>query len=185
MEATQFQIKAFPNVMDLVGIPNAVMAQHLSLYGGYVNSANTLLGLRASRGRMTHGHPLEHGAVDAAIEIRLPYLINGILMHELYFSQLVPGGTPYDPDYGWGPYVEELKALYDIGGPGWAVLGRHEYTGELITYRVQEHQNGQLAGFVPVLVIDAWEHAYSWTSKDKAFDALLENMNWDVVASRL
>lgn len=171
--------------MDLVGIPNEVMAHHLSLYGGYVNSANSLLSLR--RARQQYGDMLRTlSPIQGAGELRLPYLINGILLHELYFEQFTPGGTPPHPDWGWEPYLAQLKQLYEIGGPGWAVLGQPmRGQGELMCYRVQEHQDGNLAGFVPILVIDAWEHAYAWTSKQQAWDAVMANLDWSVIEGRL
>ena len=180
-----YVIRPFINVMDLVGIPNEVMAHHLSLYGSYVNGANDLLNLRRARSEYGDAaRPLN--PVQSAAELRLPHLINGIRLHELYFEQFVSGGTPYDHEYGWGPYLDQLYALYMIGGPGWAVLGQPQYgQGQLMTYRVQGHADGNLAGYEPILVIDTWEHAYEWTTKELAWDAVMANIDWNVVASRL
>ena len=51
------------------------------------------------------------------------------------------------------------------------------------------HQVGNVAGFVPLLVMDVWEHAflldYKPADRPKYIDAFLANVDWNVVESRL
>lgn len=51
------------------------------------------------------------------------------------------------------------------------------------------HEVGNVAGFVPVLVMDVWEHAfmrdYKATEKDKYIEAFFRNIDWQSVERRL
>ena len=46
-------------------------------------------------------------------------------------------------------------------GSGWAVLGLGADRGaRLMVAQIHDHQSNMLAGSTPLLVADAWEHAY-------------------------
>jgi Fe-Mn family superoxide dismutase len=51
------------------------------------------------------------------------------------------------------------------------------------------HEEGNPAGFKPVLVMDAWEHAfvpdYKATERAKYVDAYFTNIDWAAAESRL
>ena len=51
------------------------------------------------------------------------------------------------------------------------------------------HESGHVAGFVPMLVMDVWEHAFmlDYAAKDrpKYIEAFFANVDWRVVESRL
>jgi Fe-Mn family superoxide dismutase len=53
--------------------------------------------------------------------------------------------------------------------------------------QVHDHQGNHGQGTVPLLAIDAWEHAYYlqyMNEKAKFFDAIWNIVNWDDVARR-
>lgn len=51
------------------------------------------------------------------------------------------------------------------------------------------HEVGNVAGFMPVLVMDVWEHAYlldySPSERPRYIEALFANVDWRAVESRL
>jgi Fe-Mn family superoxide dismutase len=56
------------------------------------------------------------------------------------------------------------------------------------TTQIHDHQNEITQGSVPLLVLDAWEHAYYLqyqTGKEKYFEAIWNLWNWQDVAQRL
>jgi Fe-Mn family superoxide dismutase len=57
----------------------------------------------------------------------------------------------------------------------------------LVTLQIHDHQSRGIQGSVPLLVLDAWEHAYYLQyENDKArfFDAIWNVWNWSDVAER-
>ena len=72
-------------------------------------------------------------------------------------------------------------------GSGWGALVYEPMAGRLVTSQIYDHQNNLAQGGVPLLVIDAWEHAYYLqykTEKTQFFEAVWNLWNWDDVAQR-
>jgi Fe-Mn family superoxide dismutase len=56
-----------------------------------------------------------------------------------------------------------------------------------LTVQIHDHQSHTVQGAVPLLVIDAWEHAWYLqylNEKVKFFDAIWNVLNWKDVAQR-
>ena len=70
--------------------------------------------------------------------------------------------------------------------PGSAVP--NEFIGDALMW-VTLHEVGNVAGFVPALVMDVWGHAfildYAPAERPKYIEAFFANIAWDVVARRL
>ncbi|MGZ8711544.1 MAG: Fe-Mn family superoxide dismutase, partial [Thermoanaerobaculia bacterium] len=51
------------------------------------------------------------------------------------------------------------------------------------------HETGNVAGFIPLLVMDVWEHAflldYTPAERPKYIEAFLSNADWDAVEKRI
>jgi superoxide dismutase, Fe-Mn family len=80
-----------------------------------------------------------------------------------------------------------VNAAATVMGSGWAALVYDPITRRLGTTQIHDHQSQVTQAAVPLLVIDAWEHAYYLqyrTEKAKYFDALWNLWNWDDVAAR-
>jgi Fe-Mn family superoxide dismutase len=67
----------------------------------------------------------------------------------------------------------------------------HEYyfgTGMLTNHFIGDHQNGNVAGFAPILVLDVWEHAYMVDHRSggrgKYIAAFMKNVDWEKVEMR-
>ena len=60
-------------------------------------------------------------------------------------------------------------------------------SGRLMTIQLHDHQSHTVIGGVPLLVIDAWEHAWYLqylNEKAKFFDAIWNVLNWKDVGQR-
>ncbi len=72
-------------------------------------------------------------------------------------------------------------------GSGWAALVWDPIARRLGTIQIHDHQSTVTQAAIPLLVIDAWEHAYYLqyqTAKSKYFEALWRLWHWDDVAMR-
>jgi len=127
-----------------------------------------------------------------------------VVLHELYFESLGGhGDNPPDPhgeppaalaaalarDFGgveaWRvEFTAMAKAL--AGGSGWAVLAWSPRFGRLVNQWAADHAHG-LAGAVPILALDMYEHAYhlDFGAKVAAYvDQAMANLHWDRIGAR-
>jgi superoxide dismutase, Fe-Mn family len=104
---------------------------------------------------------------------------NSMILHELYFAGLgAPKGrgaalaAALDRDFGsferWrSEFVAMGKALG--GGSGWVILAHDEHGGRLVNCWAGDHAQS-VAGGVPILALDMFEHAYQMDFGAKAGD---------------
>jgi Fe-Mn family superoxide dismutase len=123
--------------------------------------------------------------------------LNSVILHELYFASL--GGDGRDPgafaevlarDFG---SVDRWKAEFSAmgralgGGSGWVLLTYLPREGRLVNQWASDHSQS-IAGGVPVLALDMYEHAYhiDFGANVAAYvDTFLRNIDWKGVAARL
>lgn len=119
---------------------------------------------------------------------------NSMILHELYFDGLgaagAPGGTLLDAlkrDFG---SVERWAAEFSFmgkaqgGGSGWVLLTYSPRDGKLVNQWAADHTHA-LAGGMPLLALDMYEHSYhmDYGAKAAAYvDACMQNINWANVA---
>jgi superoxide dismutase, Fe-Mn family len=75
-----------------------------------------------------------------------------------------------------------------IMGSGWAALQWDAVSKRLVTTQIHDHQSENTMGTVPIMVLDAWEHAWYLqylNDKAKFFEAIWNVWNWDDIAPRL
>jgi Fe-Mn family superoxide dismutase len=123
--------------------------------------------------------------------------LNSTLLHELYFASLGGDGKPTPAlaaalarDFGsvdrWrDEFVAMAKAL--SGGSGWVLLVYVPRDGRLVNQSASEHTQG-IAGGVPVLALDMYEHAYhiDFGADAAAYiEAFMRNVDWKAVEGRL
>jgi Fe-Mn family superoxide dismutase len=127
-----------------------------------------------------------------------------VVMHEIYFESLgghgdnPPSGRIEPPadladalgrDFGsvaaWhAEFTAMAKAL--AGGSGWAILAWSERLGRLVNQWAADHGHG-LAGAIPILALDMYEHAYhlDFGAKAAAYvDQIMANLNWERIGAR-
>jgi Fe-Mn family superoxide dismutase len=78
-------------------------------------------------------------------------------------------------------------AAAGIMGSGWAALSWEPTGQRLVITQIYDHQSNITQGGTPLLVIDAWEHAFYLqyqNRKTEFFDAVWNVWNWEDVAAR-
>jgi Fe-Mn family superoxide dismutase len=83
---------------------------------------------------------------------------------------------------------EFTRAAMSVFGSGWAWLSMDPKTGTLGLEATPNQDSPYMAGRVPLLGLDVWEHAYYLKYQNKRADyvaAFFNVINWDVVAQRL
>jgi len=134
----------------------------------------------------------------AALEAALAFNLSGHVLHSIFWRNLSPdgGGKPsgelasaIDRDFGsFDHFKQQLtKAAATCMGSGWGALAWDSLAGRLLTVQIHDHQSHTIQGGLPLLVIDAWEHAYYLqyqNEKTKFFDAVWNIWNWKDVAER-
>ncbi len=134
----------------------------------------------------------------AALERKLAFNLSGHVLHSIFWQNLSPdgGGEPdgellaaIERDFGGFAKLkgEIVSVASTIMGSGWAALVFDPISRRLGTTQIHDHQSEITQGGVPLLVVDAWEHAYYiqyQTDKAKYFGALWNLWNWEDVARR-
>jgi Fe-Mn family superoxide dismutase len=191
-----YKAKQF-NLSGLEGISDRTLEMHFALYGGYVTNTNKLtdeLLDMAQKGQT---------ATPAYAEMtrRLGFEYNGMILHEYYFGNLKPKGSgqpaggsaamsALQQSFGdWDTWLMDFKAVGAMRGVGWAITFQDPMTGQLSNHWITLHQDGNPAGFKPILVMDVWEHAflldYKPAERPKYIEAFFSNIDWDAVTARL
>jgi len=141
---------------------------------------------------------------DIATQIALQPLINfhggGHLNHTLFWENLAPksSGGGGEPEGALKTAIESLygdfssfknkfnTALAGIQGSGWTWLVKDTQTGQ-IEIKTYANQDPVVGRYVPLLGVDAWEHAYYLqyeNRKAEYFSAVWDVINWKTVEKR-
>lgn len=122
---------------------------------------------------------------------------NSMLLHEMYFASLGGDGQTVAPalalalETSFGSVArwrEEFTAMGKAlgGGSGWVLLVFQPREGTLVNQWAADHTHA-LAGGVPLLVLDMYEHAYhlDYGAAAAAYvDAFMLNIDWAAVYAR-
>jgi Fe-Mn family superoxide dismutase len=122
---------------------------------------------------------------------------NSMLLHELYFDGLGGDGVTMAPamelalaaNFGsLSRWREEFVAMGKAlgGGSGWVLLVFEPRDGTLANQWAADHTHA-LAGGVPILALDMYEHAYHMDFGAAAgayVDAFMGNLDWEKIYAR-
>lgn len=183
------------------GLSQKLIDEHWKLYEGYVTNSNLLNKLIWD---ILDSNKELNKAEQSEIQRRIGFEYNGMVLHECYFEALkkdVPfpssSTLAFKLKEDFGSIERWKKQFLEIGkfrGIGWVTLSLDPLTKRLQNFWVTDHEIGNIAGFVPILAMDVWEHAYildygSSSAPGAGRAAYLEtyykNINWDVVSRRL
>ena len=122
-----------------------------------------------------------------------------MVLHEYYFGNLKSGGSG-SADKVFTAVAEKTFGSFDLWktdfvsvgkmrGVGWAICYQDPNSGALSNHWITLHEVGNVSGYSPILVMDAWEHAfildYAPADRPKYIDAFFANIDWGAVQSRL
>src|SRR5262249_52926757 len=134
----------------------------------------------------------------AWLEKALAFNVSGHVLHSLFWRNLSPRGggkpdrdlaTAIQRDFGsFERFRDQLTAAAStIMGSGWGALVFDPLTGRLLTCQIYDHESNLSQTSIPLMVLDAWEHAYYpqyQSRRSEFFEALWQLWNWKDVASR-
>jgi len=193
-EKMAYTAKDYSRLLGMQGFSDTLLKNHFTLYQGYVTNTNKLM--------ETLGQMLKEGKTGtpefAELKRRLGWEFNGMRLHEYYFENL--GGKAgldkggklskkISEDFGsYENWEKELKSVGTMRGIGWAVLYQDSLTGKLVNFWINEHDVGHPAGCHPILILDAFEHAFMIDYGLKRADyieAFFKNIDWKAAEERL
>jgi superoxide dismutase, Fe-Mn family len=163
------------------------------LYKGYVNKVNEL-------DEKLHAYALGGGDVETvnptyhdlrALRDAETFATNAAILHEHYFEALGGDGVPDGKlkkaiEDKWQSY-ENFERYFQascLAARGWLVLAWNNNTKIINIYMADAHNQGAVWGCEPILVFDAYEHAYfiDYGSDRKAYvKDFFKNLNWNVL----
>jgi len=123
---------------------------------------------------------------------------NSVILHEVYFDSIgEEGGEALSGDIakaiehyfgGFEQWRDEFTAMGKAiaGGSGWVVLTWSDRFNRLTNEWASEHSQN-LAGSIPILALDMYEHAHhiDYGSNAAAYvDAFMQNIHWGRVNAR-
>ncbi|NLT56518.1 MAG: superoxide dismutase [Actinomycetales bacterium] len=138
---------------------------HAKHHAAYVTGANTTLEQLAE----AREHNQYGGLVG--LEKTLAFHISGHVLHSIFWRNLSPeGGDRPDGELAeaisghfgsFDAFAAQLSAAtVSVQGSGWGVLAWEPLGRRLVVEQVYDHHGNVGMGSVPLLVFDAWEHAY-------------------------
>lgn len=169
-----------------------VELHHGKHHAAYVKGANTALE------QLAQARAQKDFAKIAGLERALAFNVSGHVLHSLFWRNLSPDGGDA-PQGGLAEAIRRdlgdlsgfktqmIEAATTTMGSGWAALIYEPLSESLLVTQIHDHQNQQAQGGVPLMVLDAWEHAYYLqyqTEKAKYFEAIWNLWNWDDIAAR-
>jgi Fe-Mn family superoxide dismutase len=158
----------------------------------YVKGANTALE------QLQKAREGEDTTKIAGLEKALAFNLSGHILHSIFWQNMMPKGAA-QPDGELARTIQRDFGSFDrfkwqlnhaaetAMGSAWAALAWEPTGGRLVTLQIHDHQDSVTQGGIPLLVIDAWEHAYylQYENRKVEFFAAIWNVwNWRDVAAR-
>jgi Fe-Mn family superoxide dismutase len=169
-----------------------VELHHDKHHAAYVKGANTTF--------EKLGEARDSGEFDRIVGLQrtLAFNVSGHVLHSLFWPSMSRdgGGEPEGElaaairnDFGSfeGFKAQLTQATSTVQGSGWGALLWEPMAGSLVIAQIYDHQDSYTAGGMPLLAIDAWEHAYYLqfqNERPKWIEAFWRIVNWPVVAER-
>ncbi|HYV43001.1 MAG TPA: superoxide dismutase [Thermoanaerobaculia bacterium] len=165
---------------------------HDKHHGGYVKGANTTLE------QLGEARDKEDFTKIGALEKALAFNLSGHVLHSLFWQNLSPKGgerptgdlaDAIKRDFGsFEKFRKQLTASAStIMGSGWGALVWEPVSERLMTVQIYDHQSNLTQAGMPLLVLDAWEHAYYLQYQNRKadfFEVVWNCWNWKDVAGR-
>jgi Fe-Mn family superoxide dismutase len=165
---------------------------HNKHHAAYVQNANAVLD------QLDEAREKEDFARLVALERALAFNLSGHILHSIFWRNMIPkgGGTPQGDfasaiEQDFGGFQRFRRQLTEVAstimGSGWAALVWEPTGKRLLITQIYDHQSNLAQAGVPLMVVDAWEHAYYLqyqNRKGEFFDVLWKLWNWRDIAAR-
>ena len=183
---------------DYAALEPHISAEILELHHGKHHAAY-VSGLNAVVDELAAARAADDYSTLPGLERKHAFNLAGHVLHSLFWKNLSPdGGGEPDGDLGIaiGEYfggfdafrAQLTAATVSVMGSGWGALCWEPSGQRLYVAQLYDHQGNIGLGSMPLLVIDAWEHAYYLQYQTRRADfveAIWNVVNWDDVADRL
>ena len=189
-----YEAKNFDRLLGLSGFSDQLLKNHFTLYQGYVTNTNKLADSLSGMAKEGKTGTPEY----AELKRRFGWEFNGMRLHELYFENMIKGVSTVDKNselakklaLSFGSFENWEKDFRSTGamrGIGWTILYHDPIADKLFNVWVNEHDIGHLAGCIPLLILDVFEHAYMLDyglKRADYIDAFFKAINWPEVNNR-
>jgi Fe-Mn family superoxide dismutase len=174
--------------------PEILELHHSKHHAAYVKGANDTLEQLAEAREKDAITPT--GLVG--LEKTFAFNLSGHVLHSIFWQNLSSDGGDR-PEGALADAIDEhlggfeafrkqlTVATSSVQGSGWGVLAFEPVGGRLIVEQVYDHHGNVGQGSTPLLVFDAWEHAYYLQYKNVRPDyvtKLWDLVNWTDVSAR-
>jgi Fe-Mn family superoxide dismutase len=170
----------------------ALELHHGKHHAAYVDALNRTLE------RLAEARARERFESLVGLEKALAFNLSGHVLHSLFWTNLRPrgGGEPdgelrvaIDRCFGsFASFRRQLsQATITVQGSGWGVLAWEPVGRRLVIEQVYDHQGNLVPGTLPLLVVDAWEHAYYLQYRNRRaeyVENVWEILDWPAVQAR-
>jgi Fe-Mn family superoxide dismutase len=189
-----YQPKNFDTLIGTDGFSEKLLTTHFTLYQGYVTNTNKL----ADQLKTLLDSDMVASPEYAEITRRFGWEFNGMRLHEYYFENMKKGGaqlaagSPLEnalkQQFGtFENWQKDFVATGAMRGIGWAILYYDPQGDRYFNCWVNEHDTGHLAGCVPLLIMDVFEHAFIidyGTKRADYIQSFLKAVDWQKVDER-
>ncbi|MEY2399251.1 MAG: superoxide dismutase, Fe-Mn family [Actinomycetota bacterium] len=165
---------------------------HDNHHAAYVKGANTALE------KLDSARTNDDFATIAMLERNLAFSVSGHVLHSIFWTNLSPNGggepdgalatTLTDTFGGFENFRKQMtEAAATVQGSGWALASWEPFARRVVVQQAHDHQGNHGQGTIPLLAIDAWEHAYYLQYENRKadyFDAIWNVVNWPDVEAR-
>jgi Fe-Mn family superoxide dismutase len=132
------------------------------------------------------------------LEKNLAFHLSGHVLHSIFWTNLTPHGdqrpegdlaAAIENDFGGFDRLQRhlTAATVSVQGAGWGALAWEPIARRLVVEQIYDHQGNIGQAATPLLVLDAWEHAYYLQYRNVRadfVDALWHLTDWGNVAER-
>ncbi len=165
---------------------------HDKHHAAYVKNANLALD------QLDEARSKEDWLRIPMLERSLAFNLSGHILHSIFWNNLVPegGGEPEGAlaeglvrDFGSFQLFRRqmIEVASTVMGSGWAALVWEPLGERLLVTQIYDHQSNLSEGALPIMVLDAWEHAYYLqyqNRKTEFFEAIWKVWNWRDIGKR-
>jgi Fe-Mn family superoxide dismutase len=193
-EALSSQEKKFSFNSDFLSDDN--FHNHIELYQGYIKNFNEI---SAKLDTVDKSNVNCNHSEFRSLKLDETFNMNGVYLHELYFANV---GDPHSEikmdslaymrlarDFGsFDNWQRDFIACSLASQCGWAITYLNTYTQTYMNAVVDLHSNNIPVGSYPIVVLDAWQHAYYrdyLKDVDTYTRAMMKLLKWDVIEARI
>ena len=155
-------------------------------------------GVNAALDKLATARESDDMSTLVGLEKTLAFNLSGHVLHTLFWKNLSPDGgdrpvgelaAAIDEHFSsFDAFKKQLtQATSTVQGSGWGALSWEPLGERLFIEQIYDHQGNVGQGGTPLLVIDAWEHAYYLQYENRRADyvqAIWNVVNWADVADR-